>query len=1209
MVSQQQTRHMVADVLRRFGSGPFADEALAFFAALGYQSDRRGRIEPNTAATFLAMFDHQGIFNCEAALIGQWQSVDLLFQLADDDLRQDQRRDSDRTLDLTRSDSWLIVAVELAAAGYTRSELAAITREINRLFAMPVIVLFKHGATATLACINRCLQRRDSGTDVLEKVTLLKDISGMRPQHGHIEMLRSLALPELARRHSFGNVAQLHQAWQATLDSLKLSKRFYAELADWYDWAVMQGCCPQSTSVGGQADQHARVIRLITRMIFVWFLKQRRLVPDALFDEQQVRTLLAELDAQSSSYYRAIVQNLFFAMLTTETQPLGQVCGQNTGSRQHATGIAHTVYRDRHLFRDPDAALALFRAVSFLNGTLFECPKRWEEREGNSEEVGGDSFLEHPWSLPNAFFFGPEQAVDLSAVSGRKSKPRVVRGLIQILSRYPFTLTENTPIEAEVALDPELLGQVFENVLAAYHPETGTTARKQTGSFYTPRAIVAYMVDESLIAYLTTKLLEASECVDAALRRHLDQRLRHLLAYHHEPHQFSASEVARLIAAIDQVNMLDPACGSGAFPIGMLHKLVFLLRRLDPKNVYWQARQIENARAIDDCALRERTIDDIAQAFARHEPDYGRKLFLIQHCIYGVDIQPIAVEIVRLRCFIALLADQRIDDSAPYRNLRALPHLETRFVAANALIDLPRHAHRSPEVIQKEAALAEVRRAYATTRAAQTRSRYREHDRRLRAEIAALLKAEGMLAATADQLAAWDPYDPNVCAAFFDPAWMFGIDRFDIVIGNPPYVRQEQIRTAKPRLQQQYTCYSGTADLYVYFYERGVQLLDSGGTLSYISSNKYFRSGYGEKLRRFLSANTTIEHLIDFGTTAMFPAIAYPSIITARKTPSNGHAVRALTWRAESSIEEFPQVFAAQSFTLPQRELSADGWRLADQTTLRLLEKLRQAGTPLDRYVNGRLYYGIKTGLNAAFVVDRATRDALITAHPSSAAVLKPLLRGRDVKRWSVNDARYYLIKLESSDNTRHPWSGRPTAEAERLFAATYPAIHARFQQFRQQLVNREDQGKYFWELRSCVYWQAFEESKIIIPAIEHDAAYAVDSAGHYSNDKTSICIAQDVPYLLGLLNSQVLWWFIRQIASTKQGGFYEFKPMYVAQIPIMAATPERQAPIVALVEQILTAKRQHPPADVTALEHAIDRLVYELYRLSDAEIAMITRR
>ena len=275
-----------------------------------------------------------------------------------------------------------------------------------------------------------------------------------------------------------------------------------------------------------------------------------------------------------------------------------------------------------------------------------------------------------------------------------------------------------------------------------------------------------------------------------------------------------------LINAIDTLKILDPACGSGAFPMGILHKLVFLLSKLDPRNAQWRQRQIDRvqntiteAEKIDDSVIRESTIDElegeiesINEAFERNALDYGRKLYLIENCIYGVDIQPIATQIAKLRFFISLIVEQKIDDTRENRGVRPLPNLETKFVAANTLLDVEKPEQmtlRNPQIDSKEKALEEVRRRHFTARTPRTKDRYRQRDAELRAEISALLKRDGFPSETTERIAGWDPYDQNTSADFFDPEWMFGItDGFDVVIGNPPYVRQEKIKEHQTHLEK-----------------------------------------------------------------------------------------------------------------------------------------------------------------------------------------------------------------------------------------------------------------------------------------------------------------------------------------------------------------------------------------------------------------------
>jgi adenine-specific DNA-methyltransferase len=982
-----------------------------------------------------------------------------------------------------------------------------------------------------------------------------------------------------------------------------VTKQFYQELANWFFWASDHVIFPMPKDTPNPDAYKAQsLIRLITRLIFCWFVKQKGLIPADLFDPHRLATLLknaAHLATSNQSiYYKAILQNLFFATLNQEMDKRAfRKRNKHPGGRDPHHGITN-LYRYEDYFTDPRAFLELMRTIPFLNGGLFECLDKVYRTEENRPNERIDGFSDHPKNplqVPDFLFFGEERVVDLSAAYGEARYRRAkVRGLIHIFNRYNFTVTENTPLDQEVALDPELAGKVFENLLAAYNPETATTARKATGSYYTPRPIVDYMVDEALIAYLKTRLPNPSAQPDLH-----EQRLRHLLAYNDEPHQFSPEEVEGLIVAIDNLKALDPACGSGAFLMGLLHKLVHILSKLDPHNERWKQRQIAKASEIPDATVREKVIEDIEKAFASGELDYGRKLYLIENCIYGVDIQPIAVQIAKMRFFISLIVDQRVDDAKPNRGILSLPNLETKFVAANTLIGIEKPKQmvlRNPQIDAKEAELRRVRERHFAARTPATKAKCREQDAKLRAEISALLQADGFPRETTEKLARWDPYDQNSSADFFDPEWMFGLrDGFDIVIGNPPYIRQEEIKELKPLLQAQgYTCYTGTADLYVYFYERALQILHDGGVLAFISSNKFFRSDYGQKLRGLL-ARQTLHRIIDFGDAPVFTAIAYPTIVILSKTPPADPQIRVLNWRPGPPVEQFPEVFRTQSFQLPQHELRPDGWRLESPAVLRLLDKLRAAGTPLGEYVKGRLYRGILTGLNEAFVVDRATRDRLIAEHKSSAEVLKPFLRGRDIKRWRVEPQDLWLIFTRRGIDIKK-----------------YPAIYEHLLPFKKRLMpgapGGRKPGSYEWyEIQdSIAYWQEFEQPKIVIPAIERTVSYAPDLQGHYSNDKTTICVSDQINYLLALLNSSALWWFIRATAATKQGGFYEFKPMYVGQLPIPSASRADQAALEALVDRILAAKRANPLADVSAWEREIDERVYRLYGLTPEEIKIV---
>jgi hypothetical protein len=458
-----------------------------------------------------------------------------------------------------------------------------------------------------------------------------------------------LSLIDLENRPNLAAPA-IQELHDQAFDVESVTKQFFLEIANWYFWALRHARFPEHAPKEADGLDHISVIRLITRLIFCWFVKEKGLIPDDLFDQRKLENTLAgfapdKASSKDSVFYRTILQNLFFASLNTEMNKRGWVKDE-----QHF--MAHSLYRHRDCFQKPNDALGLFKSIPFLNGGLFECLDKDLGEGSRPRYIRIDGFSRREDSqpiVPDFLFFGPEREVNLSEDYGDDRYEKVpVRGLIHTLRRYNFTIEENTPLDQDVALDPELSGKVFENLLAAYNPETGATARKQTGSFYTPREIVDYMVDEALIAYLKTKLEAA-----APAAKDVEARLRHLFAYNDEPHRFSPAEVDILIAAIDNLKALDPAVGSGAFPMGILHKLVFILGKLDPRNEKWKERQIQRVRdamttaeRIEDATIHENSLGELEQqvanikeAFEHNELDYGRKLYLIENCIYGVDTQ------------------------------------------------------------------------------------------------------------------------------------------------------------------------------------------------------------------------------------------------------------------------------------------------------------------------------------------------------------------------------------------------------------------------------------------------------------------------------------------------------------------------------------------------------------------------------------------
>ena len=483
-----EPKKKIEQALHQFASGNLADNAKHLFDVLGYRSERTMRLKPNTPDGFLKVFDQdpERHINPVRALMEEWESIDFIFQLTKDEVPYIKESSVNRgsgEYDQQTYESYLFFALKLKGSHYTRTQLSQITREINNSFKMPAMILFQHGEELAFAVIDRRLNGRYPDKDVLLKTTLIKGINFANHHRAHVDILSDLSIDELYEKHKFTNFLKLHEAWKKTLDTSELNKRFYKEIADWYFWAVNEVTFPDGAEKDKEIRNATSVIRLITRLIFVWFIKEKGLVPDSLFNEAKIQELLVNTDPQECTYYKAILQNLFFATLNQEMNTPTK--SDNRKFRNRATQsngrdqnyMVHSLYRYEELFKNKKRAMCLFDKIPFLNGGLFECLDK-KDKDDEDKVLRIDGFSDHKKNklhVPNLLFFSDKEIVDLNAVYDTTGKKYEVRGLIHVLDSYKFTVTENTPIEEEVALDPELLGRVFENLLAAYNPETGAT--------------------------------------------------------------------------------------------------------------------------------------------------------------------------------------------------------------------------------------------------------------------------------------------------------------------------------------------------------------------------------------------------------------------------------------------------------------------------------------------------------------------------------------------------------------------------------------------------------------------------------------------------------------------------------------------------------------------------------------------------------------
>ncbi|MBZ0184458.1 MAG: N-6 DNA methylase [Melioribacteraceae bacterium] len=759
----------IKESLINFSKNDLFKSSINLFNNLGYNTSRQLKANDSTYKTFEDDWvKPERNFNKDKALTDEWKNVELLFQLTENEISEQNSIFVTDKLNTQEYQSYVFFAIELKDEAYSRSKLSAITREINKLFDMPVMVLFKYNGLLTLSIIDRRPNKKANTKDVLNKVTLIKDIKISNPHRAHIEILFDLSLPELVKNNEFSDFLGFHNALGKTLDTKELNKKFFKELSNWFFFAQSKVKFPNDIEEEKNKHIQMSLIRLITRLIFVWFIKEKNLVDEKLFDERFLKTLVKDFNptkAKTANYYLAVIQNLFFATLNQKIDERKFADEGSFHQRRKEYGVKN-LYRYSDLFLiEKDEVINLFKKTPFLNGGLFDCLDK-DDEENPAKIIYIDGFSRNPQKqafVPDSLFFGEFNNVDLSDFyENKKRKKETVHGIISIFNKYKFTIEENTPLEEEIALDPELLGKVFENLLAYYNPETSSTARKQTGSFYTPREIVNYMVDESLIAYLLNKIepnkeQDNSDTTQEIKQSPIEQKLRKLFSYSENNNEFTEEETDTLIEAINQAKILDPACGSGAFPMGILHKLVNVLHKLDPKNEKWKQKQIDkidelisNAEDMSDTTSREKVIGDlennkldINDAFENNELDYGRKLYLIENCIYGVDIQPIAVQISKLRFFISLIIDQKIKYDAENYGVRPLPNLETKFVAANTLIGLEKPEQmifRDEKVDKLEEELKRLRHKYFEAKTRTDKKKLQEKDKAIRKKISDEIK-------------------------------------------------------------------------------------------------------------------------------------------------------------------------------------------------------------------------------------------------------------------------------------------------------------------------------------------------------------------------------------------------------------------------------------------------------------------------------------
>lgn len=917
-----------------------------------------------------------------------------------------------------------------------------------------------------------------TNTSISQLHLIYPTFEGSRPT-----LRRMVVERDLPQRTAIQQIANIYRQWQETdsihialesaFDVEAVTRHFFTEYKRVFD-ASMEKIRGFGQSQEETEDKRLFVQTLFNRLMFVYFLSRKGWLTFNR-DKDYLNALwdnYADREDETNFYNDRLYHLFFFGLNNPQSQDLN--------------------FRDSYME-------SIYGSVPFLNGGLF-AKSYQDKRDG---------------------IVVPDEAV----------KPI----LTDLFDRFNFTVMESTPFDIEVAVDPEMLGKVFEELV---------TGRHDSGSYYTPRPVVAFMCREALKGYLAG---ENTDLSDGAIANFVDD---------HDTHGISLTGAQQLADALKTVTVVDPACGSGAYLLGMMQELVEL------QTVLFSDQLRADAQSLYDLKLR-----------------------IIQRNLYGVDIDPFATNIAMLRLWLALAIEYEGEHPEP------LPNLDFKIVCGDSLLGPDPDPESFGDLFRAGVQMAAE--DLAALKDEFMGSTGAEKDR-LREEVEELqdqLKSARAEASPPPEVVDWSVEFAEV----FDKR-----GGFDIAVANPPYVRQELLTYLKSDLVSLYpSVHSGRADILIYFFARAEQLLRDGASIALITSNSFTKRKYGEKLRGFLAKQFTISTLIDFGEVKIFDATVEAFILIGRKTlplsgsKVNGHNLYPLlnrkigrSGKAERAREEMGRLsehLVAERSVFPQTRLGCSEWRIEDEDINRIFGRLMRRGSPLGKFVHGQIFRGIVTGFNKAFVIDRAKRDELIAADLRSADLINPWLRGKDIKRWRAEHAGLYIIFVNRG-----------------IDIEMYPAIEEHLSHFRPKLEQRATSHLHPWyelqQPQEGIYLH-FSKQKIVWPDISRDVRFALDMEESYLGN-TGYMLPTDMLWLLGVLNSDLTEFLVCQITGSLRGGFVRLIHQYISRLPI--EVPE------ATLQRRLTDIAQWGANGETVDDDELNDIVYGLYRLSQSDIALV---
>ena len=726
--------------------------------------------------------------------------------------------------------------------------------------------------------------------------------------------------------------------------------------------------------------------------------------------------------------------------------------------------------------------------------------------------------------------------------------------LFQFFSEYNFTIDENDPNDAEVGVDPEMLGKIFENLLED---------NKDKGAFYTPKEIVRYMCQESLIAYLETNTSVAKEKIR-----------QFVLSPEEGVADIPENKKPKLLTALEEVKICDPAIGSGAFPMGLLNELL-------------HCREVLSGEHYDRAEIKKS---------------------IIQNNIYGVDIEKGAVDIARLRFWLSIVVDE--ETPSP------LPNLDYKIMQGNSLIESFMGVDLSKLTYEKEykkdkgefSLFDDEKNRLQKTVSYLLSSYYScsDHDKKV--------KLQQEISDTINKQLEAQAYNPEILRElrtinlaennkfFLWHTWFSDVfsrddkEGFDIVIGNPPYIQLQNNGGELAKLYEdcRFQTFAKTGDIYCLFYEKGWQLLRQQGHLCFITSNKWMRAGYGEKTRGFFAKHTNPKYLIDFAGVKIFDNATVDTNILIFGKEQNEHQTRcAVTDKLNKESLKNLSDFVQQQHTICNFS-NEESWVILSPIEQSIKQKIESVGTPLKDW-DIKIYRGVLTGYNDAFIISTEKRDEILANCQTeeerirTAELIRPILRGRDIKRYGYDWANLWLINTHNGIKGVKP----------RIDINEYPAVKAHLDQYWDKISKRADKGDTPYNLRNCAYLDDFSQPKIVYPNMTKYLPFVYDDKKHLTNQKCFIITGENVAFLTAFFNSSLFKFCFRDSFPELQGGTRELSKIFFDKIPVIQVNfPTNEL----FEERLLDIQKEYTKSKAIV----IDSMIFDLYNLSKEEKQLI---